>query len=139
MVAPSFAISINISPSVPSPYSPVRKNTAWPPTLLLIVNPRRLALNVLRSTIRDNWRFNTVSLLACTRLFTSSSNSSVVNCPRSTILLFADKFTASSALASVVSSLASFSFLSLLLLNGWLSLLPSRYNAFAFKPNSQLM
>ena len=45
MVAPSFAISINISPNVPSPYSPVRKKIACPLIFAFCVKPRRLAGN----------------------------------------------------------------------------------------------
>jgi len=53
-VEPSFAKSINISPSVLSLYSPVLKNNTCPPMRAFCVNPRRLAGNDLRSTILDN-------------------------------------------------------------------------------------
>ena len=39
--APSLCMSMKISPSVPSSYSPVRRKTLWPPTRASCVKPRR--------------------------------------------------------------------------------------------------
>ena len=61
IVAPSFAMSINISPNVPSLYSPVRIKMACPFIFAFCVNPRRFAGKALRSTIVANFLFNLVS------------------------------------------------------------------------------
>ena len=51
IVAPSLAMSIKISPKVPSLYSPVRKNKACPFIFAFCVKPLRFAGKALRSTI----------------------------------------------------------------------------------------
>src|ERR1044072_8581570 len=58
----------------------------------------------------------------------------MVSLPRSTMF---DSCGSAAGCCWLVSS-SVFFFLSLLLLNGWLSLLPSRYKAQAFKPSCQL-
>ena len=85
IVAPSFAISMKISPNVPSLYSPVRKKMACPLIFAFCVKPRRFAGNERRSTILASLRFNFVSGDDWTLFCTSSSNSSIVNFPRSTM------------------------------------------------------
>jgi hypothetical protein len=58
MVAPSLAISIKISPMVPSAYSPVRRKMVWPLILAFCVKPRRLAGRERRSTMLASLRFS---------------------------------------------------------------------------------
>ena len=143
MVAPSFAMSIKISPNVPSLYSPVRRKMACPLILAFCVKPRRFAGNERRSTILASLRFNLVSGEDCTLFCTSSSNSSIVSFPRSTMwdsdwdstpCLPAGRFRISNLSFSEVTAFSSdFSreifadfFLSLLLLKGCESFEPSR-------------
>ena len=89
----------------------------------LLCEPRRLAGMERRSTIMASWRLSDVSALFCTRLFISSSNSSMVSFDMSTMVLAGN----SCATVSVFLPLLLRLFLlSDLLFSGWLSFEPSR-------------
>ncbi|CAI8348527.1 MAG: Uncharacterised protein [Bacteroidetes bacterium MED-G17] len=59
-VAPSLCISTNISPKVPSLYSPVLTKMVCPSMVAFWVNPRLLLGNFLRCTTRANFFLNSV-------------------------------------------------------------------------------
>src|SRR3989304_5674261 len=115
-VAPSLARSMNNSPSVPSPYSPVRRKILWPPTLASWVHPARRLGRRNRGRVTPGYA--SVGLIPGAKEPVATRASTSIARTRS-----ADSSSWVSP-AVVVDD------------NGWLAFDPSRYNALALRPRT---
>ena len=135
--APSLCRSTNISPSVPSAYSPVRRNTVWPAIFAFCVHPRRLAGSRLRSSACATLRLKSVLVAFASMRFAAARISSGPSSSARALRAAASCSSSSGLSANCRSSAALSDVLSVPLFeSGCDSLEPSRYNAIDLSPSS---